>query len=171
VPLSRSQEPPPPALTSPALPPPTRRLVPSSCRHRSLTVSRAHRPSRTSPLVIVVFAAPEHRWMEPTPSRATRHRAAYRAPLVAVGRPPDRHEAPRPPVNQPPPSRLSLHMLICEKFCFILLRFYFSLHNSKTQSRNLFHRFQVLLLDLHSVIYIISTYFFSYSIFFSTIYL
>jgi hypothetical protein len=38
-------------------PPPTRRLVPLSCRHRSLAVSRAHRSSRTSPLFIVVFAA------------------------------------------------------------------------------------------------------------------
>jgi hypothetical protein len=76
---------------------------------------------------------------------------------TSTGPPP---EAPRPPVNQPPPSRLSLHMLICEKFFFILLRFYFCLHNSKIQSRNLFHQLQVLLLDLHSVIYIISTYFF-----------
>jgi hypothetical protein len=95
------------------------------------------------------------------PSSARRCRTSTRPPP----------EAPRAPVNQPPPSRLSLHMLTREKFCFILLRFYFCLHNSKIQSRILFHLLQVLLLDLHSVIYIISTYFFSYSIFFSTIYL
>jgi hypothetical protein len=84
------------------------------------------------------------------PSSARRCRTSTRPPP----------EAPRAPVNQPPPSRLSLHMLTREKFCFILLRFYFCLHNSKIQSRILFHLLQVLLLDLHSVIYIISTYFF-----------
>jgi hypothetical protein len=139
--------------------PESRRLASAPAKSHVATGHRRFR--RTGALLDGADTFQSYATLSRVPSSARRCR-------TSTGPPP---EAPRPPVNQPPPSRLSLHMLICENFCFILLRFYFSLHNSKIQSRNLFHQLQVLLLDLHSVIYIISTYFFSYSIFFSTIYL